>query len=78
MGLLSVMDAILDQPLDAILAELPVRREIKDALETRTGLYRQLLEIAIAHELADWEKVSALCRDRHGRRTSFLDLHVLC
>jgi EAL and modified HD-GYP domain-containing signal transduction protein len=60
MGLLSVMDAILDQPLDSILAELPVRREIKDALQSRTGLYRRLLEIATAHERADWEKVSAL------------------
>jgi c-di-GMP-related signal transduction protein len=39
MGLLSVMDAILDQPLDSILAELPVRSEIKEALQARTGLY---------------------------------------
>jgi EAL and modified HD-GYP domain-containing signal transduction protein len=60
MGLLSIMDAILDQPLDSILADLPVRSEIKDALQARTGLYWQLLEIAIAHERADWEKVSAL------------------
>jgi c-di-GMP-related signal transduction protein len=63
LGLLSVMDAILDQPLDAILAELPVRREIKDALQAQKGLYWQLLEIAIAHERADWEKVSALVSD---------------
>jgi len=60
MGLLSVMDAILDQPLESILADLPVRREIKDALQARTGLYWLLLELAIAHERADWEKVSAL------------------
>ncbi len=60
MGLLSVMDAILDQPLDSILAELPVRREIKDALQAQTGLYWQLLEIATAHERADWEKVGVL------------------
>jgi c-di-GMP-related signal transduction protein len=60
MGLLSLMDAILDKPLDSILAELPVRREIKDALQAQTGLYWQLLDIAIAHERADWEKVSAL------------------
>ena len=39
MGLLSVMDAILDQPLDFILAELPVRTEIKEAL-ARTGAFR--------------------------------------
>ena len=60
MGLLSLMDAILDQPLDSILAELPVRREIKDALRAKKGLYWQLLEIAIAHERADWERVSVL------------------
>jgi c-di-GMP-related signal transduction protein len=60
MGLLSIMDAILDQPLDSILADLPVRSEIKDALQSRAGLYWQLLEIAIAHERADWEKASAL------------------
>jgi c-di-GMP-related signal transduction protein len=60
MGLLSVMDAILDQPLDSILAELPVRSEIKDALQAQTGLYWQLLEIATAHERADWEKVGVL------------------
>ncbi|HEV7968996.1 MAG TPA: HDOD domain-containing protein [Candidatus Acidoferrales bacterium] len=60
MGLLSVMDAILDQPLDSILAELRVRTELKDALLAQTGSYWQLLEIAIAHERADWERVSAL------------------
>src|ERR1700674_3871088 len=60
MGLLSVMDAILDRPLDSILAELPVRGEIKDALQARTGLYWQVVEVALAHERADWEKVSAL------------------
>jgi len=59
MGLLSVMDAILDQPLEAILAELPVRREIKEALIAQTGSYRLMLDIAIAHEFADWGKVAA-------------------
>ena len=60
LGLLSVMDAILGQPLEAILGELPVRQEIKEALLARTGLYRNLLDIAIAHENADWEKVNSL------------------
>jgi len=59
LGLLSVMDAILDQPLKTILADLPVRNEIKEALLAKTGLYRSLLDIAIAHERADWETVSA-------------------
>jgi c-di-GMP-related signal transduction protein len=60
MGLLSLMDAILDQPIDSILSELPVRSEIKDALLHQNGLYWQLLEITIAHEQADWQRVSEL------------------
>jgi EAL and modified HD-GYP domain-containing signal transduction protein len=60
LGLLSVMDAILDQPLAVILGELPVRQEVKDALLRRSGVYREILDVAIALEGADWEKVSAL------------------
>jgi len=60
LGLLSVIDAMLDQPLDAVLAELPVRQEIKEALLAQTGLYRDMLDMAIAHERADWETVAAL------------------
>jgi EAL and modified HD-GYP domain-containing signal transduction protein len=60
LGLLSVMDAILDQPLAVILGELPVRQEIKEALLKRSGVYREILDVAIALELADWEKVSGL------------------
>jgi len=60
LGLLSVMDAILDQPLNVILAELPVRQEIKEALLAHKGSYHDLLDIAIAHERADWEKIASL------------------
>jgi len=76
MGLLSVMDAILDQPLDSILADLPVRSEIKEALRARTGLYWLLLEIAIAHERADWEKVSMLVRETRMKEEQVTALYV--
>jgi EAL and modified HD-GYP domain-containing signal transduction protein len=76
MGLLSVMDAILDQPLDSILAELPVRAEIKGALQARTGLYWQLLELATAHERADWEKVSALVSETGMKEDQVSALYV--
>jgi c-di-GMP-related signal transduction protein len=60
LGLLSLMDAILDQPLAAVLAGLPVAREIKEALLAGSGLYRNVLDMAIALERADWETISAL------------------
>jgi EAL and modified HD-GYP domain-containing signal transduction protein len=60
LGLLSVMDAILDQSLAAILAELPVRNDVKEALLERPGQYKDILDMAIAHERADWEAISLL------------------
>ena len=60
LGLLSVMDAILNQPLKLILAELPVRNEISEALLMHTGIYRDFLEITVAHERADWETIAKL------------------
>ncbi len=60
LGLLSVVDAILDQPLDLILEELPVRTDIKEALLQQEVSYRDVLDIATALERADWDKVTAL------------------
>ena len=60
LGLLSVMDAILDQPLVNILAELPVGNDIKEALLARSGLYKDMLDLATAHERADWDAISRL------------------
>ena len=76
MGLLSVMDAILDKPLDSILAELPVRGEIKEALLAQRGSHWQLLEIAMAHERADWEKVSALVSETGMNEENVSSLYV--
>jgi EAL and modified HD-GYP domain-containing signal transduction protein len=76
MGLLSVMDAVLDQPLDSILADMPVRGEIKEALLARTGLYWRLLEIAVAHERADWEKVSVLLWETEMEEDRVSELYV--
>jgi EAL and modified HD-GYP domain-containing signal transduction protein len=60
LGLLSVTDAILDQPLDVILEEMPVRTEIKEALLEQNVPYREVLDLAIALERGDWDKVSAM------------------
>jgi c-di-GMP-related signal transduction protein len=76
LGLLSVMDAILDQPVEEILTDLPVRREIKEALIDRRGAYRDLLDIAIAHETADWDRVTALENSMGIKAGQIPDLYI--
>ncbi|MEJ5330510.1 MAG: HDOD domain-containing protein [Desulfobaccales bacterium] len=54
-GLLSLVDVYLGQPLEALLAELPLCPVILDALAGAPGPQRRLLELVLALEEADWE-----------------------
>ncbi len=56
-GLLSVLDALLDCPMERALAELPLADDIKDALIHRSGPIGQALRCTIAYERADWDDV---------------------
>ena len=55
MGLLSGMDAILDTPMSALLTEIPVPNEIKDALLGKVGQFRDVYEIVSNYETGTWE-----------------------
>jgi EAL and modified HD-GYP domain-containing signal transduction protein len=56
-GLFSVLDALLDCPMEQALAELPLTQDIKDALIHGTGKIGQALRCAVAYERADWDEV---------------------
>ncbi|TDI98561.1 MAG: HDOD domain-containing protein [Caldithrix sp.] len=59
MGLFSLLDAFLDQPLPDILEELPISDDIKNALVGRHGLMGEVLKLAIFYEKGDWDQVFA-------------------
>src|SRR5436190_7183 len=56
-GLLSVIDALLDCPMEKAVAHLPLVDEVKSALIDRSGPVGQALRCAIAYENADWDNV---------------------
>jgi EAL and modified HD-GYP domain-containing signal transduction protein len=58
-GLLSLLDAILDQPLDVLLAELPVTPAIVEALATHTTPLGRVVVAARAQDRGDAEGVLA-------------------
>jgi EAL and modified HD-GYP domain-containing signal transduction protein len=59
MGLLSVSDALLDKPIRDILNAVPIDSEIKTALCGGENRYRDLYEVLLALERAEWPKLSA-------------------
>jgi len=59
-GLLSLLDALLDRPLDAIVAEMPLSAELEIALLTRDGDYGEVLKAVEAYELGQFESLEYL------------------
>jgi len=62
MGLLSIMDAILEVGMDVLLEQLPVEREIKQALLGQSSTLRPLYQLMLAQESGEWAQSSELAR----------------
>ncbi|MFY9559891.1 MAG: HDOD domain-containing protein [Terriglobales bacterium] len=60
MGLLSVMDAILEMQMDVLLEQVPVEKEIKSALLGQNSKLRPLYQLMLAQESGEWEQSSQL------------------
>lgn len=56
-GLFSVLDALMDSPMETILKDLPVSEDIVDALLHREGPSGEILAKALAYERGDWGNV---------------------
>lgn len=57
-GLFSMLDVMLDQPLDTILGQLPLADEVKEAIAGHRGPDGEALCCAIAYEHHDWTQMS--------------------
>ncbi len=72
-GLISLLDVLLDIPMDMILSELPLSAAIKDAVlhfEGRTGA---ALQCAIYYEHVDWQKIEDSQFDKDLAHSAYLE-----
>ncbi len=58
LGLFSLIDAIMDDAMENVMARLPLVEAIKEPLIKGTGQLSNYLKLAIAYEGADWNGVS--------------------
>lgn len=59
-GLLSVIDAVFNAPMDELLSDIPLPSDVTDALLHRTGPLGEVLEVIEAFEQADTERLEQL------------------
>jgi len=57
-GLLSMIDAILDEELEVVLGKLPLAAEIKDPLLTQEGAMAAIIKLVGLIEQAQWDKTN--------------------
>jgi EAL and modified HD-GYP domain-containing signal transduction protein len=55
-GLCSLLDAILEQPMPALLDAMPVSANVRDALLGGQNSARRTLDCAMAYEAGDWDR----------------------
>jgi EAL and modified HD-GYP domain-containing signal transduction protein len=60
LGLFSLLDTLLGQPMDEIIKDLPLTQELAEALKGGHNQARELLTLAEDLEQADWRSVKAV------------------
>ncbi len=60
LGMFSLIDAVIDQPMDKILEELPLSKQIKRALVEAKGRLAGYIELVRSYETGLWINVSRL------------------
>jgi len=58
MGMFSIMDALLDRPIEEILEELPLQESVKAGLLGRDEEFSRVLKLVKAFEKGQWDLVA--------------------
>lgn len=56
-GLFSTMDAIMDQPMQDVLEQLPLKQAVSDAILSYEGNLGRALQATIAYERGEWDEL---------------------
>ncbi len=74
-GIMSLMDAILDRPMGVVISQLPLTAECKEALGGSQNALGKLLNLAICCERGAWDKISTLATEHGLSEDAILDIH---
>ncbi|NOH98206.1 EAL domain-containing protein [Vibrio sp. 99-70-13A1] len=59
-GMFSLLDSLLDQPLEQVLNSVPIDEEIKRALIDKKGVLGAVLAMVVAYEQARWDDATKI------------------
>ena len=56
-GMFSILDVLLDQPMEVLIPKLPLSNELQDALIHEQGQMGDIIKCVKAYESGDWGQV---------------------
>jgi len=65
LGLLSLMDAMLEMPIADVLERVPLDQETKAVLLGQPSVLRPVYQLMLAHESGEWEAAARLSESMH-------------
>jgi EAL and modified HD-GYP domain-containing signal transduction protein len=65
LGLLSLINAMLEMPMSEVLAKLPLDSETKAVLLGQPSTLRPVYHLLLAHESGEWESAAQLATSMH-------------
>ena len=76
MGMFSLIDAFLDQPLAYILSQLPIAVDIKRALLGKESRFKDVYQMAVSYEQGNWEKALRLAKRLKLEEQEIIDVYL--
>ena len=65
LGLLSLIDAMLEAPMGEVLERIPLDHETKAVLLGQPSALRPVFQLMLAHESGEWQAAAMLCEALH-------------
>src|SRR5206468_634036 len=75
LGLLSLMDSVLEIPMTEVLDGVPIDQETKEALLGRGTSLRPLYQLMLAQESGDWTSVAGLAKSLRLRESEVAEIY---
>jgi c-di-GMP-related signal transduction protein len=74
-GIMSLMDAILNRPMETVISQLPLTADCKQALRGEANTLGKLLRVATCCERGEWEQISTFAGESGLPEAAILDIH---
>jgi len=76
LGLFSLLDAFLDQPMEEALEQVCLPQEVHDGLTDPSSYFGSLLHMVKSIENGNWQDVESVCREKGLNSKDLASIHV--